>query len=552
MSHKDKQINLCWTPFGYSYSVPLSLGYLKSNLTMNGFKNTKVMDLNQDFWVKNSDELDKGKNNFEQRYQSLLQNVTNWNNPENYYEKIHSIGAVKDLIDEYSDTLLENNPSIIGFCIFNTNIWFTLEVCTALKVKRPDIKIIIGGPEATASHYDPNHKLKSIIKSGVIDALVFGEGDLTVSEVCDTILKEEYDYESIDGLYYLDKEGKVANTKWRDFIPKLDDVPIPDYSDINFELYRQPEIPIVLSRGCNYSCIYCGVKLYWKNAANFRKRSSDNLLEEVKYLDSVGYLPRGQFNFLSFKGAYVNTDVTRKAETESGKSILEEFCEKIIDHFGGAYPKVPFLWGGWARVDDNLTPELCKKMYDAGCHHLTFGFESGSPRINKEMRKGYKFKDYDNEYAANVFKNCMEAGIQAVLFIIVGYPTETKEDFQSTMDFLEENKQWIDAVYCMSTFILSKEMMSDEGKGKMSKFAIRSAIGGGGDIDMKLLEEKPSYLAGDGIHPHAVEWESETSTYEERLERLEIFKEWAEKNDKISTSPRVDDWVNPNDGTTMD
>ena len=31
-------------------------------------------------------------------------------------------------------------------------------------------------------------------------------------------------------------------------------------------------------------------------------------------------------------------------------------------------------------------------MYDAGCHHLTFGFESGSPRINKEMRKGYKFK----------------------------------------------------------------------------------------------------------------------------------------------------------------
>ena len=33
-----------------------------------------------------------------------------------------------------------------------------------------------------------------------------------------------------------------------------------------------------------------------------------------------------------------------------------------------------------------------------GCHHLTFGFESGSPRINKEMKKGYKFKEYDNEY----------------------------------------------------------------------------------------------------------------------------------------------------------
>ena len=75
-------------------------------------------------------------------------------------------------------------------------------------------------------------------------------------------------------------------------------------------------------------------------------------------------------------------------------------------------------------------------MYDAGCHHLTFGFESGSPRINKEMSKGYKFREYDNEYAANVFKNCMDAGIQTVLFLIIGYPTETKEDFEETMKLL--------------------------------------------------------------------------------------------------------------------
>ena len=212
MKYKEKQINLCWTPFGYSYSVPLSLGYLKSNLTENGFTNVKVMDLNQDFWYRN--DMTAGLNPFEERYRTLLQNVTNWNNPENYYSKVHVIGQVKDLINEYRDMLLENNPSIIGFCIFNTNIWFTLEVCTALKLKRPDVKLIIGGPEATASHYDPNHKLKEIVGSGVLDALVFGEGDITVAEVCDTILKEEYDYENIDGVYYLDKEGKVTNTKW--------------------------------------------------------------------------------------------------------------------------------------------------------------------------------------------------------------------------------------------------------------------------------------------------------------------------------------------------
>jgi len=208
MTHKQKQINLCWTPFGYSYSVPLSLGYLKSNLKNNNFTNVKVIDLNQDFWYRNKEEMGRGLNPFEERYKTLLQNVTNWNNPQNYYEKIHSIGQIKDLVNEYCEQLLENNPSIIGFCIFNTNIWFTLEVCTALKIKQPNIKIMIGGPEATASHYNPNHKLKEMIQSGVVDVLVFGEGDITVSEVCDTILKEEYDYKSIDGVYYLGEMEK--------------------------------------------------------------------------------------------------------------------------------------------------------------------------------------------------------------------------------------------------------------------------------------------------------------------------------------------------------
>ena len=147
--------------------------------------------------------------------------------------------------------------------IFNTNIWFTLELATYIKSIQPDVKLIVGGPEATASHYDPAHKLKEMIKCGVLESIVFGEGDITVSELVDAICTKKYNYDDIDGIYYL-KDGEVANTKWRNFIPDIDTIPIPDYSDIDFQLYQQPEIPIVLSRGCNYSCIYCGVKLYWK------------------------------------------------------------------------------------------------------------------------------------------------------------------------------------------------------------------------------------------------------------------------------------------------
>ena len=101
------------------------------------------------------------------------------------------------------------------------------------------------------------------------------------------------------------------------------------------------------------------------------------------------------------------------------------------------------------------------------------------------------------------------------------------------MYFLEENKQWIDAVYCMSTFILSKEMQDVKG---MSRFHIRSAVGGGGDLA-----------------PHPIEWESASNTYEERLERLEIFKKFAEEEGLTTISPRLpDQQTTPNQGTTMD
>ena len=147
-----------------------------------------------------------------------------------------------------------------------------------LKVKSPDVKIIVGGPEATVTYHDKNHKLREVLHDDIIDVVVFGEGDITVVEVCDTIMKDEYDYENISGVFYKGKDGEVKNTIWRPFISDIDAVPIPDYTDIDFNMYEQPEIPIVMSRGCNYGCIYCGVKLYWGKAKDFRKRSAQNII----------------------------------------------------------------------------------------------------------------------------------------------------------------------------------------------------------------------------------------------------------------------------------
>ena len=78
--------------------------------------------------------------------------------------------------------------------------------------------------------------------------------------------------------------------------------------------------------------------------------------------------------------------------------------------------------------------------------------------------------------------------------------------------------------------------IDEDPKWGKSAFHIRSARGGGMDTA-----------------PHPIEWESASNTYEERLERLEIFKEFVEEEGLTTISPRLPDGPStPNQGTTMD
>jgi radical SAM superfamily enzyme YgiQ (UPF0313 family) len=89
-------------------------------------------------------------------------------------------------------------------------------------------------------------------------------------------------------------------------------------------------------------------------------------------------------------------------------------------------------------------------LYSCGLRGIIFGVESGSDEILKLMRKGTNITD-----VSNVLKHSHTLGIKNILYIMFGFPKETKEDFLKTISFLKENDDYIDLI-SLSVFGLSK------------------------------------------------------------------------------------------------
>ncbi len=457
-------------PYCYTYAIPYQIGYLKSSLAEIGIP-AKCFDLSIDFFERHGGLEESGDRQKMARRdikKADLIDIANWDDRVNFENVI--LPMADKTLNEYADLLLESHPTAIGFSMFNSNRAFTVELARRIRKKSPTTWILMGGPDCTSNFNNSFDKVyEKILEEGIADIISIGEGDDTIKEIVQTILGD-WDFSSVKGILYR-KAGKIHHSGHRPEIKDLDAIPFPDYSDFELSKYNNPSFPLVFNRGCNFRCTFCGVKLLWGEA--FRKRSARNIADEILYISSIATRAHASFN-----GAYINTS----------RRLMNELADILIEKWGD---EPQLKWNCWGHFNKALDPETCKKLAQIGCYNIVFGFESGSPKVVKDMRKGYT-----HDIARDNIRAIKDAGIKVTLFTIVGYPTETEEDFQMTLDFIEENKEHIDAAYCMSTFLLSDQMISDP-----DKYSVMS-----GDINFRKWTSK------DG-----------ENTFEIREERLKRF-----------------------------
>jgi radical SAM superfamily enzyme YgiQ (UPF0313 family) len=177
---------------------------------------------------------------------------------------------------------------------------------------------------------------------------------------------------------------------------------------------------MMTARGCEWSnCAFCNHHATYKG---YRELSQDRVVETIET-----YKKRYKTDMIMF---HDETFTARRA-----RNIVDQLPD--ANYFSYAYPK------GYNKT-------LLKKMYDKGFRVLVWGVESGCQDILNSMRKGTQADE-----VAQILKDSHEVGITNVAFIMFGFPGETREHAEETVQFLNRNAEYIER-HAATTFRLEE------------------------------------------------------------------------------------------------
>lgn len=310
------------------------------------------------------------------------------------------------------------DPDLIGFSVtFPSQAIPTLTLAKLIKEWKPSVHITLGGGLLA---YVGEKLAKQNLVWDLVDSFVFLEGERPLLQLCQT-LEDDGDLSKIANLAYRAADGSVQIT------PKLDPLdiktlPTPDFDGLPLEKYFSPELvlPLAATRGCYWGkCVFC--TLYTVIGPGYRGRTTEQTVEDMRLL-SEKY--KTKHFYLAIEDLPPNM----------AKALPRAIREANLD----------VTWWADARLEhDTFTQEVCDDLAASGCKRLAFGYESASRRVLDIMCKGI-----DPDASMELVKRVHKAGISVTLYVMVGFPTETREEAEETLDTVLAHRDFIQEISC--------------------------------------------------------------------------------------------------------
>lgn len=306
-------------------------------------------------------------------------------------------------LEEYLTQLFnQEKPTILGLSVYKGTLAPSLFAGKLLKEMSPGVKVLIGGTIFSQELFPdtPNFNL-FLEKAPFIDKIFIGESEHLFLKYLKGQLpgnKKIYTLKEID-----------------DQLVDLNNLPLPDFSDFNLSSY--PLLPAFTSRGCIYRCSFCAETVYWKryNRKNTRKVAD----EFAELFQKYG------------KRLFVLTDCLINP-------LVKDLSEELIKRDLKVY------WDVYIKVDKHVCRQENTLLWRrGGFYRARLGIESGAQHILNIIDKKITV-----EQIKSALRSLASAGIKTTTYWIAGHPGETEEDFQQTLDLLEELQDCIFEAEC--------------------------------------------------------------------------------------------------------
>lgn len=285
--------------------------------------------------------------------------------------------------EDIVESLLQSDVKIIGFGVYIWNVLQTTEVMRLLRIVRPDITLVVGGPEVS-------YEIDQQDITRVADFVITGAADLSFAELCTEVLAEKPPKPIVSSLPFA-----------------LNDLQSP-YAHYSDDDVAHRVIYVEASRGCPFKCEFCLSSLD-KTATAFDLPA---FLHQMQLLIDRG---ARQFKFV---------DRTFNLKADTSRQILEFFLghidKKLFLHFELIPDRLP-----------EVLLELLPRFPDSSLQ-----FEIGIQSFNPEVQKRISRKQQHERTCHNLLRLREHTSAHIHADLIFGLPGETLDSFGEGFDLL--------------------------------------------------------------------------------------------------------------------
>jgi len=304
----------------------------------------------------------------------------------------------------------KTKPRVVGIQCYTFDLYNIRKMLRS--AKRIGAVTILGGPHPSAVPLETMDFFRNNL-----DYAFQGEAEIGFSKLIDKLAGiKDCSFEDIEGLIWR-KHGDIRINE-KHFIRDIDSLGGVSWDLIKPQAYppaqhgaffkKFPIAPIMVTRGCPYSCTFCaGFNVSGKI---LRKRNVQNVISEIRMLhDDLGIR---EFHIV-----------------DDNFTLDKEYANNFLQALKATNLNMSWAVPNGIRMD-TLDDEILELMKETGLYLISLGIESGTDRILNLMKKNITVDKIKSSVAM-----IRRHGIEIAGFFIVGFPGETKEDIERTIDF---------------------------------------------------------------------------------------------------------------------